>query len=181
MTRPVMLVVLDGFGIGDGGADDATARAHTPFLDQARREHPCARIETSGEAVASRPDRWSTPNSAMTMAPAGSSRGHHPDQPGAAGDALERNPALAQAFEAAARPGATLHLMGLVSDGGVHSHQEHLSALLAYCGKRGVRPAVHVFLDGRDTPPRSGLGYLRAMLPEIEACGGRVSTVIGRY
>ena len=51
MTRPVMLVVLDGFGIGDGGADDATARAHTPFLDQARREHPCARIETSGEAV----------------------------------------------------------------------------------------------------------------------------------
>jgi 2,3-bisphosphoglycerate-independent phosphoglycerate mutase len=183
MTRPVMLIVLDGFGIGDGGADDATARAHTPFLDQARREHPCARIETSGEAVGLPPGQMG--NSEVGHMTMGAGRIIEMDitRIGKAlrGGALEKNPALAQAFAAAARPGVTLHLMGLVSDGGVHSHQEHLEALLAHCQRRGVRPALHVFLDGRDTPPRSGLGFVKALLPHLEACGGRVSTVTGRY
>jgi 2,3-bisphosphoglycerate-independent phosphoglycerate mutase len=183
MTRPVMLVVLDGFGIGDGAADDATARAHTPFLDRARREHPCARIETSGEAVGLPPGQMG--NSEVGHMTIGAGRIIEMDitkiSKALRGDELERNPALARAFEAGARPGATLHLMGLVSDGGVHSHQEHLVALLAHCARRGLRPALHVFLDGRDTPPRSGLGYLRELLPHVEACGGRISTVIGRY
>jgi 2,3-bisphosphoglycerate-independent phosphoglycerate mutase len=183
MTRPVMLVVLDGFGIGDGGPDDATARAHTPFLDQARREHPCARIETSGEAVGLPPGQMG--NSEVGHMTIGAGRIIEMDitriSKALRGEELSRNPALARAFEAGARPGATLHLMGLVSDGGVHSHQEHLIALLAHCGRRGLRPALHVFLDGRDTPPRSGLGFLREILPHVEACGGHVSTVTGRY
>ncbi len=183
MTRPVMLVVLDGFGIGDGGAADATARAHTPFLDLARREHPRARIETSGEAVGLPPGQMG--NSEVGHMTMGAGRIIEMDitRIGKAlrGDELERNPALAQAFQAGARPGATLHLMGLFSDGGVHSHQEHLIALLEHCRKRGVRPAVHAFLDGRDTPPRSGLGFLRQLLPQVEACGGHVATVTGRY
>ncbi len=183
MTRPVMLVVLDGFGIGDGGAADATARAHTPFLDQARREHPCTQIETSGVAVGLPPGQMG--NSEVGHMTIGAGRIIEMDitriSKALRGDELERNPTLARAFEAGARPGATLHLMGLVSDGGVHSHQEHLAALLAHCGRRGLRPAVHVFLDGRDTPPRSGLGFVREILPHVEACGGRVSTVMGRY
>jgi 2,3-bisphosphoglycerate-independent phosphoglycerate mutase len=68
-----------------------------------------------------------------------------------------------------------------VSDGGVHSHVDHLVALLEHCGRRGVRPSVHAFLDGRDTPPRSGLAYLRDLLPHVERAGGEVATVIGRY
>jgi 2,3-bisphosphoglycerate-independent phosphoglycerate mutase len=88
---------------------------------------------------------------------------------------------LQQAFAALEKSGGHLHLLGLVSDGGVHSHQKHLEALLAHCRERGVRPLVHAFLDGRDTPPRSALGYLRELLPHVEASGGRIATVIGRY
>jgi 2,3-bisphosphoglycerate-independent phosphoglycerate mutase len=183
MTRPLVLIVLDGFGIGDGGPTDATACAHTPFLDQARREHPCSRIETSGEAVGLPPGQMG--NSEVGHMTMGAGRIIEMDitriSKALRGGGLEKNPALARAFQAAAQPGVTLHLMGLVSDGGVHSHLEHLSALLAHCQRRGVRPAVHAFLDGRDTPPRSGLGYLRSLLPEVEAGGGRFSTVMGRY
>jgi 2,3-bisphosphoglycerate-independent phosphoglycerate mutase len=183
MTRPVMLVVLDGFGIGDGGAADATALAHAPFLALARREYPCARIETSGEAVGLPPGQMG--NSEVGHMTMGAGRIIEMDitRIGKAlrGDELERNAALGQAFQAAARPGTTLHLMGLVSDGGVHSHQDHLNALLDHCRKRGVRPALHLFLDGRDTPPRSGLGFLQQLLPQIAACGGQVATVTGRY
>ena len=72
--------------------------------------------------------------------------------------------------------------MGLVSDGGVHSHEEHLEALLALCGAAASRPVLHVFLDGRDTPPRSGLGYrARAAAARSRPASGRVATVIGRY
>jgi 2,3-bisphosphoglycerate-independent phosphoglycerate mutase len=71
--------------------------------------------------------------------------------------------------------------MGLVSDGGVHSHLDHLKALLAHCADRGIRPAVHAFLDGRDTPPRSGSDFVRDLLASVEACGGHFATVSGRY
>ena len=142
MTRPVMLVVLDGFGIGDGGPADATAQAHTPFLDHARRHHPCARIETSGEAVGLPPGQMG--NSEVGHMTMGAGRIIEMDMTriGKAlrGDELERNPALGQAFAAAAQPGVTLHLLGLVSDGGVHSHQEHLEALLAHCGAAACGP-----------------------------------------
>ena len=96
MTRPVMLVVLDGFGIGDGGPADATARAHTPFLDHARRQHPCARIETSGEAVGLPPGQMG--NSEVGHMTMGAGRIIEMDitRIGKAlrGDALEHNPAL---------------------------------------------------------------------------------------
>ena len=105
MTRPVMLVVLDGFGIGDGGADDATARAHTPFLDQARREHPCAKIETSGEAVGLPPGQMG--NSEVGHMTMGAGRIIEMDitRIGKAlrGDELERNPALGRGLRGGAR------------------------------------------------------------------------------
>jgi 2,3-bisphosphoglycerate-independent phosphoglycerate mutase len=93
----------------------------------------------------------------------------------------EHVPAIARALDVAARGSGRLHLLGLVSDGGVHSHEDHLIALLAACGRRGVRPVLHAFLDGRDTPPRSGHEYLARVLPHVAAAGGCVATVIGRY
>jgi 2,3-bisphosphoglycerate-independent phosphoglycerate mutase len=182
VTGPVVLVVLDGFGIGDGGATDATAVAHTPFFDRARREFSTARIETSGEAVGLPPGQMG--NSEVGHMTMGAGRIIEQDMT-RIGRAIERgaldtNAAIGRAL-AAAENGANLHLMGLVSDGGVHSHVDHLVALLELCGRRGIRPQVHAFLDGRDTPPRSGLGYVRDLLPRVERVGGTVATVSGRY
>jgi 2,3-bisphosphoglycerate-independent phosphoglycerate mutase len=184
MTRgPVMLVVLDGFGIGDGGPADATALAHAPFFARARRELPMAKIETSGAAVGL-PD-GQMGNSEVGHMTLGSGRIVDMDMTRIskllAGGGAARNPVLQQAFATLAKSGGRLHLLGLVSDGGVHSHQSHVEALLAHCRERGVKPVLHAFLDGRDTPPRSALGYLGALLPHVEAAGGRVATVIGRY
>jgi 2,3-bisphosphoglycerate-independent phosphoglycerate mutase len=92
-----------------------------------------------------------------------------------------QNDALLLACRRARAAGGALHLMGLLSDGGVHSHQEHLYALLEHFEGESIPTAVHVFLDGRDTPPRSGLGYVQALLPHVEACGSHVATVSGRY
>ena len=92
------------------------------------------------------------------------------------------NPALLAAMEAAKKPGAALHLMGLLSDGGVHSHERHLFGLLKMAADNGVgRVFVHAFTDGRDTPPRSALTYLDNLEAEMERHGGRVATVSGRY
>jgi 2,3-bisphosphoglycerate-independent phosphoglycerate mutase len=178
-----MLVVLDGFGIGNGGPADATALAHAPFFARARRELPMAKIETSGEAVGLPPGQMG--NSEVGHMTLGSGRIVDMDMTRIskllAGGGAAQNPVLQEAFAALAKSGGRLHLLGLVSDGGVHSHQSHLEALLAHCRARGVGPVVHAFLDGRDTPPRSARTFLAALLPHVEAAGGRIATVIGRY
>jgi 2,3-bisphosphoglycerate-independent phosphoglycerate mutase len=183
VTQPLVLIILDGFGLGDGGASDATAVAHAPFLHGLSQRHPHARIATSGEAVGLPPGQMG--NSEVGHMTLGAGRIIEQDMTritrALAEGAAAANPVLRRAFDLAATGGATLHLMGLVSDGGVHSHVDHLAALLAEAGRRGVRTAVHAFLDGRDTPPRSGLGHLRALLPRVEAAGARVATVSGRY
>jgi len=178
-----MLVVLDGFGLGDGGPADATALAHAPFFARARRELAMAKIETSGEAVGLPPGQMG--NSEVGHMTLGAGRIIDMDMTRIskllAGGGAARNAVIQAAFATLAQSGGRLHLLGLVSDGGVHSHVTHLEALLAHCRERGVRPVVHAFLDGRDTPPRSGLGFLRELLPHVEAAGGRIATVIGRY
>ncbi len=178
-----MLVVLDGFGLGDGGPSDATALAHAPFLARARREFPTARLETSGEAVGLPPGQMG--NSEVGHMTMGAGRIIEQDMTrishAIGRGELASNRPIRQALTAVGAGVGTLHLMGLVSDGGVHSQLRHLEALLRLCAERGVRPALHVFLDGRDTPPRSGLGYLRELLPHVERCGGHVATVSGRY
>lgn len=180
---PVVLIVLDGFGLGDGGPTDSTAVAHTPFFDRAHADFPMASIETSGESVGLPPGQMG--NSEVGHMTLGAGRIIDQDMSRigkalAAGDAAH-NAILQQAFSAVAESGGRLHLMGLLSDGGVHSHQSHLEALLAECARQGVAPALHCFLDGRDTPPRSGHGFVDALLPHVDACGGQVATVIGRY
>jgi 2,3-bisphosphoglycerate-independent phosphoglycerate mutase len=178
-----MLVVLDGFGIGDGGASDATAVAHTPFFERIRRDYPIAKIETSGSAVGLPPGQMG--NSEVGHMTMGSGRVIDQNltrisKAFAAGE-IDTNLALSRLFDGLAQSGGSLHLVGLLSDGGVHSHQEHLYALLEACGRRAIEPVVHAILDGRDTAPRSGLAFMQALLPRLEAANGHVSTVIGRY
>ncbi len=183
MTRPVVLVVLDGFGIGDGGATDATAVASTPFFDRADRSYPKAKLETSGEAVGLPPGQMG--NSEVGHMTMGAGRVIDQDitrigRALASGE-LDRNAAIAGAIDAVQRSGGNLHLMGLFSDGGVHSHVDHLLALVEHCAKRGVSPFIHAFTDGRDTAPRGGLATFEAYAPRLEAKGARFATVIGRY
>ncbi len=183
MTQPVMLIVLDGFGIGDAGPSDATALAHTPFLDRARREYPTSRIETSGAAVGLPPGQMG--NSEVGHMTMGAGRIIEMDMTritsAFARGELARNPAVRDALARLEGSGGRLHLMGLVSDGGVHSHEEHLYAILDFCRARRIRPVVHAFLDGRDTPPSSGLRYVERLLPQVERAGGQIASVCGRY
>ncbi|MFQ5416423.1 MAG: 2,3-bisphosphoglycerate-independent phosphoglycerate mutase [Myxococcota bacterium] len=183
MSRSVLLIVLDGFGIGDGGPADATAVAHTPFFRSARERYPTARIDTSGEAVGLPPGQMG--NSEVGHMTMGAGRIIEQDMTridaAVARGELAGNEAIGGALDAVAQSGGTLHLMGLVSDGGVHSHLSHLEALLALCKSRDVHPALHAFLDGRDTPPRSGAAFLAAVMPHLERCGGHVATLTGRY
>jgi len=181
--RPVLLIVLDGFGLGDGGDHDATARGHTPFFDHAAKTWPHAKLETSGRAVGLPEGQMG--NSEVGHMTMGAGRVIDQDitridKAVAAGE-LASNPAIGAAVAAAKRSGGAVHLMGLLSDGGVHSHQEHLYALLEHLHREGVPAVVHAFLDGRDTPPRSGAAYLRALRPKLEACGATLATVCGRY
>lgn len=184
---PLLLVILDGFGLGDGGEADATALARTPFFDGARARWPLAQIETSGAAVGLPPGQMG--NSEVGHMTLGAGRVLEQDMTrigrmlaeGGAGQLSAASPALRGAFRAVQKGGGRLHLMGLLSDGGVHSHIAHLEALLAHCAQLGVRPLLHAFLDGRDTPPRSAQRYLQRLRPALEACGGQIASIAGRY
>ena len=183
MSGPVVLVVLDGYGVGDGGAADATQVADSPFLQDAVIRYPMASIETSGESVGLPPGQMG--NSEVGHMTMGAGRIIEQDLT-RIGKAFRQNPAerqlpIRELFDALHESGGTLHLMGLVSDGGVHSHIEHLEAILAASARAKIPTAVHVFLDGRDTPPRSGLGYVKTLMAQIEATGAHVATISGRY
>ena len=183
MSGPVVLVVLDGFGIGDGGAADAIAIAQTPFLARARATYPSAKLETSGESVGLPPGQMG--NSEVGHMTMGSGRINSQDitritQAMAAGE-LANNVPIQSAIAAVENSGGTLHLMGLLSDGGVHSEFGQLTMLLDYLASRDIRPAIHAFTDGRDTPPRSAGGFMRALVSNLDRTGGHVATVTGRY
>jgi 2,3-bisphosphoglycerate-independent phosphoglycerate mutase len=183
MNAPVMLIILDGYGLGDGGDADASALAHDPFLATAREKYPHAQVETSGEAVGLPAGQMG--NSEVGHMTIGAGRIIDQDltrisRALAAGD-LERNDAIQSTLTRVEQSGGCLHLIGLVSDGGVHSHLDHLTTILAACGARGIPTAVHASLDGRDTPQKSALGYLRELQPQLDAAGAKLATVIGRY
>jgi len=183
MSAPVVLVVLDGFGIGDGGAADATALARTPFFDRARASYPSAKLETSGEFVGLPPGQMG--NSEVGHMTMGSGRTNAQDitriSKAIAGGELASNAPIQAAIEAVERTGGTFHLIGLVSDGGVHSELQQLVLLIDHLASRGIRPVVHAFMDGRDTPPHSGSRFMRSLAAQLDRVGGRVASVSGRF
>jgi 2,3-bisphosphoglycerate-independent phosphoglycerate mutase len=178
----VCLVVLDGYGIGDGDAGDATAAARTPFFDRAAQLYPMARIETSGRAVGL-PD-GQMGNSEVGHMTLGAGRIIEQDMVRVGSEieagALERNAAALRLFETAKRSGR-VHLMGLISDGGVHSSLDHLDGILDAIEARGLVPVLHAFTDGRDTPPRSALRWIAPLEERLRAAGGSIATLGGRY
>ena len=180
--RPVMLVVLDGWGWRDDPADNAVRQARTPSFDRLWTTSPHAFLHTSGKDVGLPPGQMG--NSEVGHLNIGAGRLVMQDLP-RIGDAIangeiERAPALRSLIERLRQSGGTCHLMGLVSPGGVHSHQDHAVALAKILAQAGVPAVVHAFTDGRDTPPRSAgedIARLLAALPPSVP----VATVDGRY
>ena len=181
--KPLLLIILDGWGYNPSPAGNAIVLARTPTMDELNRKFPHTLIHTSGPYVGLPEGQMG--NSEVGHLNIGSGRIIHMDitridQRISSGEFF-RDPVLQGAI-AKAR-GHRLHLMGLLSDGGVHSHQEHLYALLRMARERGVEKVfIHAFMDGRDTPPTSGAGYIERLQQQIRTIGvGTISTVCGRY
>ncbi|MFL6583257.1 MAG: 2,3-bisphosphoglycerate-independent phosphoglycerate mutase [Chthoniobacterales bacterium] len=188
MAKPVMLIIRDGWGINTGGAaqrdenGDATLLARTPFHDQLYREYPGSRLSASGLDVGLPEGQMG--NSEVGHLNLGAGRIVYQDltriNKAIAEGELGQNP-LAQATFANAR-GHRLHFLGLVSDGGVHSHYKHLVALAQAARAAGVTDIfVHVFTDGRDTSPTGGAEFLDSCAAGLAGSGARIATVVGRY
>ena len=187
MKTPTTLIIMDGFGLSPSSmpGDNAIAAANTPHLDQLFQENSCCRLSASGLDVGL-PD-GQMGNSEVGHTNIGAGRVVFQDLPRISksiddGDFFQ-NPAYVHAMDACKEKGTALHLMGLLSDGGVHSHIEHLFALLDMAKARGLTQVyVHCFLDGRDVPPTSGKGYVERLQAKLQELGvGRIATVMGRY
>jgi 2,3-bisphosphoglycerate-independent phosphoglycerate mutase len=182
VAKPVMLVILDGWGLREDAADNAVKQAATPNFDRLWAASPHAQLRTSGADVGL-PD-GQMGNSEVGHLNIGAGRVVMQDLPridaAIADGSLARNEAL-QAFVAKlSASGGTCHLMGLVSPGGVHAHQDHAAALAGILRESGVPVAVHAFTDGRDTPPQSGADDLRRLAAALPA-DAAIATVCGRY
>ncbi len=183
--KPVLLVVLDGWGIRREREGNAIAIAGTPSIDALANEFPSAELETSGLAVGLPEGQMG--NSEVGHTNLGAGRIVYQDlvriNRAVEEGSFFANDALLMACRRAKEAGGALHLMGLVSDGGVHSHLDHLFACVELARREGVaRTFVHAFMDGRDTPPKSGLGYVEAVERRLRDMGhGRVASVCGRY
>jgi 2,3-bisphosphoglycerate-independent phosphoglycerate mutase len=193
MVKPLVLIIRDGWGVCDEDLDSARRHgnavllARLPVLDRLLASYPHALLQASGEAVGLPAGQMG--NSEVGHQNLGAGRVTYQDlmriSVAIRDGSFFRNPVLLKVMGEVKRTGARLHLMGLLSDGGVHSHNTHLYALLELAKHQGLRAdqvVVHAILDGRDTPPRSGAAYLDQLEHQIEAIGiGRIGTVIGRY
>ena len=182
--RPVVLVILDGWGIGRDEPGNAVLAADTPVMDRLWAEYPHATLRTCGEDVGLPHGQMGNSEVGHTNLGAGFVVYQwltRIDKAIADGD-LDRNPVILDAVAHVKRTGGTLHLLGLVSDGGVHSHIRHLAALLCIAKDHGApKLAIHAFTDGRDTAPDSGAGFIDILEQVADATGARIATVTGRY
>ncbi len=181
--RPTLLVILDGFGVNPSRINNAVVEANTPRLDEYFCRNAHITLDASGRSVG-------LPNGQM----GNSEVGHLTLGCGTImkqdlvriDDAIEsgeffENAALVAAMEDAARRGRPMHVVGLVSDGGVHSHTNHLCALIRMCAQYKVRPLVHMITDGRDTAPMAAMGYLPGLEEALDDAEGAIATLCGRY
>ncbi len=185
VRRPIVLMILDGWGINPICDHNAACQARTTRLDGLRRDYPITEIDASGLAVGLPEGQMG--NSEVGHLNIGAGRTVYQELTRIS-RAIEQgeffdNPVLIEVMAGARRSGGKLHLMGLLSDGGVHSHNNHLYALVEMAKQQGVSEVcIHAFLDGRDTPPQSGQNYLAQLEDRLATIGlGRVATVIGRY
>jgi len=184
--RPIVLVVIDGFGIGPIPADDAIASADTPVWNELREIWPHSTLRASEDAVGLPAGQMG--NSEVGHLNLGAGRPVLQDLPridaAIADGSFFTRPALLAACGRAAQPGGRLHVVSLIGPGGVHANDRHLIALVELAAGQGVPAArIHALLDGRDTPPRSALGFVADLEDRLAAAhpDARIATIGGRY
>ncbi|MBI5485074.1 MAG: 2,3-bisphosphoglycerate-independent phosphoglycerate mutase [Deltaproteobacteria bacterium] len=185
MKKPLLLMILDGWGINPNPAHNAVALAKTPNLTRLLSEYPHTQLRCSGMAVGLPEGQMG--NSEVGHLNIGAGRVVYQELTRVTKSILDgdffSNPTLLECIARVKASGGRLHLAGLLSDGGVHSHNTHLYALLELARREGLTDVfVHCLLDGRDTPPQSGAEYLAQLETEIARIGtGKIATVMGRY
>ena len=183
--KKALLVILDGWGIGDQGEDDVIANTPTPYIDYLNATYPHSQLQASGEAVGL-PD-GQMGNSETGHLNIGAGRVIYQDlvmiNHACDDNSILQNPEIQSAYSYAQSTGKSLHLMGLTSDGGVHSSIDHLFKLIDIAAQYNIENCyVHCFMDGRDTDPMSGKGFVIDLQQHMAEAGtGVVATVIGRY
>lgn len=187
---PALLIIMDGCGLAPADGENAVAAAKTPFLDSLYEKYPHTTLGASGEDVGLPDGQMGNSEVGHLNIGAGRivfqelSRINNAIKDGS----IAKNEVFVKAMDDVKAEGKTLHLMGLMSPGGVHSHMNHVEALVKMAAQHGVKTVrVHAFMDGRDVDPQSGAGYMSefcaflAKISEETGCDARVATVSGRY
>jgi len=182
--KKVALIILDGWGIGDGSKSDAIANATTPFIDSLYEQYPHSTLRTSGQNVGLPEGQMG--NSEVGHLNIGAGRIVYQDleliNKAIREKTIDKNPELLKAFDYAKKNKKAVHLIGLVSEGGVHSSQTHLHYLCDLAKANGITDLfIHAFTDGRDTDPKSGLGYMKNLAEHLKISSGKIASIIGRY
>jgi 2,3-bisphosphoglycerate-independent phosphoglycerate mutase len=184
MNKKVLLMILDGWGIAKNKDVSAVDQANTPFINSLYGKYANSRLEASGLAVGLPEGQMG--NSEVGHMNIGAGRVVYQDlvkiNKAIQDKELNDNNVLQEAFEYALRNNKRVHFMGLLSDGGVHSHIGHLKGLVSLAHEKGVRELfIHAFMDGRDTDPKSGTDFLTDLLGHLKKTGGKLASIVGRY
>jgi len=183
-NKKVMLLILDGWGYGKQDKSDAAYAANTPFFDSLLKKYANSKLEASGEAVGLPIGQMG--NSEVGHMNLGAGRVVYQElgriNKAITDGSIKTNKTLVDAFNYAKQHNKPVHFIGLVSDGGVHAHINHLKGLCDAANEAGLKDVfIHAFLDGRDTDPNSGLGFINDLEQHLENSSGKVASVIGRY
>ena len=184
MAKKALLMILDGWGIGNKGKGDVIYQTPTPYMDYLNENYPHSQLLACGENVGL-PD-GQMGNSEVGHLNIGGGRIVYQDlvkiNRACRDNSILKNPEIVSAFGYAVREGKAVHFMGLTSDGGVHSSLEHLFKLCEISQEYKVRETyVHCFMDGRDTDPRSGVGFIRQLQEKCDETGAHIASIIGRF
>jgi 2,3-bisphosphoglycerate-independent phosphoglycerate mutase len=182
--KKVALIILDGWGLGDGSIADAIANANTPFVDSLYKDYPHSTLQTDGENVGLPEGQMG--NSEVGHLNIGAGRVVYQDlaliNKAVRERTIDTNPVLIKAFEYAKQNNKAVHFIGLVSEGGVHSSQAHLHRLCDIAKEKGLHNVfIHAFTDGRDTDPKSGLAYIKHLQEYLKKSTGKIASIVGRY
>ncbi len=183
-NKKTILIIMDGWGLGKVKSSDAIQHAKTPFVSSLYKNYPNSTLVTCGEAVGLPEGQMG--NSEVGHLNLGAGRIVYQDlqriNVAIRDKSFETNEQLLSSIEFAKKNNVTLHLMGLVSNGGVHSHINHIKAITSLCAAQNLHNVlIHAFTDGRDTDPKSGYDFLKELQQHLVATTGKIATVTGRY